>query len=105
MTSIDLIYASGKPHINNMELIVMDEHVIAGCLSHEEIIGLKQMFKGMYTHNSGTITVEELKHGLSKQGTRLLESEVKYLEAITTIEQVELNNGDKGVDQLADYNN
>ncbi|KAI7743470.1 hypothetical protein M8C21_011321, partial [Ambrosia artemisiifolia] len=51
----------------------------AGCLSEEEIMGLKQMFKGMDTDNSGTITVEELKEGLSKQGTKLTESEVKQL--------------------------
>jgi len=53
--------------------------VIAGCLSEEEIMGLKQMFKGMDSDNSGTITLEELKHGLSKQGTKLTESEVKQL--------------------------
>ncbi|KAG7010299.1 Calcium-dependent protein kinase 17 [Cucurbita argyrosperma subsp. argyrosperma] len=32
--------------------------VIAGCLSEEEIMGLKQMFKGMDTDNSGTITLD-----------------------------------------------
>ncbi|KAL5582680.1 hypothetical protein UlMin_015122 [Ulmus minor] len=53
--------------------------VIAGCLSEEEIMGLKQMFKGIDTDNSGTITLEELKHGLSKQGTKLTEYEVKQL--------------------------
>lgn len=53
--------------------------VIAGCLSEEEIMGLKEMFRGMDTDNSGTITLEELKHGLSKQGTKLSESEVKQL--------------------------
>ncbi|KAI3804418.1 hypothetical protein L1987_25941 [Smallanthus sonchifolius] len=53
--------------------------VIAGCLSEEEIMGLKEMFKGMDTDNSGTITVEELKEGLSKQGTKLSENEVKQL--------------------------
>ncbi|KAI5673808.1 hypothetical protein M9H77_14172 [Catharanthus roseus] len=53
--------------------------VIAGCLSEEEIMGLKQMFKGMDTDNSGTITLEELKHGLAKQGTKLSEYEVKQL--------------------------
>ncbi|KAE9596303.1 hypothetical protein Lal_00048724 [Lupinus albus] len=53
--------------------------VIAGCLSEEEIIGLKKMFKGMDTDNSGTITIEELKQGLSKQGTKLTEQEVKQL--------------------------
>ncbi|KAG6414029.1 hypothetical protein SASPL_126746 [Salvia splendens] len=53
--------------------------VIAGCLSEEEIMGLKQMFKGMDTDNSGTITLEELKKGLSKQGTKLSEYEVQQL--------------------------
>ncbi|XP_057956657.1 calcium-dependent protein kinase 2-like [Malania oleifera] len=53
--------------------------VIAGCLSEEEIMGLKEMFKGMDTDNSGTITLEELKQGLSKQGTKLTEYEVKQL--------------------------
>ncbi|KAK4780670.1 hypothetical protein SAY87_016776 [Trapa incisa] len=53
--------------------------VIAGCLSEEEIMGLKEMFRGMDTDNSGTITLEELKQGLSKQGTKLSEYEVKQL--------------------------
>ncbi|KAF5727590.1 Calcium-dependent protein kinase 17 [Tripterygium wilfordii] len=53
--------------------------VIAGCLSEEEIMGLKEMFKGIDTDNSGTITLEELKHGLAKQGTKLSEFEVKQL--------------------------
>ncbi|XP_050237207.1 calcium-dependent protein kinase 17-like [Mercurialis annua] len=53
--------------------------VIAGCLSEEEIIGLKEMFKGIDTDNSGTITLEELKQGLAKQGTKLSEFEVKQL--------------------------
>ncbi|KAM0953974.1 putative protein kinase CAMK-CDPK family [Dioscorea sansibarensis] len=53
--------------------------VIAGCLSEEEIRGLKEMFKNMDTDNSGSITLEELKQGLQKQGTKLTESEVKQL--------------------------
>ncbi|CAL0302142.1 unnamed protein product [Lupinus luteus] len=53
--------------------------VIAGCLSEEEIMGLKEMFKGMDTDNSGTITIEELKQGLAKQGTKLSEQELKQL--------------------------
>ncbi|KAI3450044.1 hypothetical protein Pfo_006709 [Paulownia fortunei] len=53
--------------------------VIAGCLSEEEIMGLKEMFKGIDTDNSGTITLEELKQGLAKQGTKLSEYEVKQL--------------------------
>ncbi|KAL2322367.1 hypothetical protein Fmac_026746 [Flemingia macrophylla] len=53
--------------------------VIAGCLSEEEIMGLKEMFREMDTDNSGTITIEELKQGLAKQGTKLTEQEVKQL--------------------------
>lgn len=53
--------------------------VIAGCLSEEEIIGLKEMFKSIDTDNSGTITLEELKQGLAKQGTKLSELEAKQL--------------------------
>lgn len=37
------------------------------------------MFKGMDTDNSGTITLEELKKGLSKSGTKLTECEVQQL--------------------------
>lgn len=60
--------------------------VIAGCLSEEEIMGLKQMFKSMDTDNSGTITLEELKQGLAKQGTKLSEYEVKQLmEAVSLL--------------------
>ncbi|KAK1373924.1 Calcium-dependent protein kinase 17 [Heracleum sosnowskyi] len=55
--------------------------VIAGCLSEEEIIGLKlkQMFKSMDADNSGTITLEELKKGLAQQGTKLSEYEATQL--------------------------
>ncbi|KAJ8446841.1 hypothetical protein Cgig2_016151 [Carnegiea gigantea] len=53
--------------------------VIAGCLSEEEIMGLKQLFKSIDTDNSGSITLEELKQGLQKQGTKLSEYEVKQL--------------------------
>ncbi|XP_076915363.1 calcium-dependent protein kinase 34-like [Bidens hawaiensis] len=63
--------------MNNFKKVAL--RVIAGCLSEEEIMGLKKMFKGMDSDNSGTITLEELKQGLSKQGTRLSESEVKQL--------------------------
>ncbi|KAF8751299.1 hypothetical protein HU200_012177 [Digitaria exilis] len=53
--------------------------VIAGCLSEEEIRGLKEMFKSMDADNSGTITVDELRRGLAKQGTKLTEDEVEQL--------------------------
>ncbi|KAL0437169.1 UNVERIFIED_CONTAM: Calcium-dependent protein kinase [Sesamum radiatum] len=53
--------------------------VIAGCLSEEEIMGLKEMFKSMDSDGNGTITLEELRQGLAKQGTKLSEYEVKQL--------------------------
>ena len=59
--------------------------MIAGCLSEEEIMGLKAMFKNMDADNSGTITLEELKQGLSNQGDKLSEYEVKQLmEAVSS---------------------
>ena len=53
--------------------------VIAGCLSEEEIRGLKEMFKNIDKDNSGTITLEELKNGLAKQGTKLSDNEIEQL--------------------------
>lgn len=56
--------------------------VIAGCLSEEEILGLKDMFQGMDTENSGTITIEEL----AKQGKKLSDQEFKQLmEAVSIL--------------------
>uniref|UniRef100_A0A5B6YKX9 non-specific serine/threonine protein kinase n=1 Tax=Davidia involucrata TaxID=16924 RepID=A0A5B6YKX9_DAVIN len=53
--------------------------VIAERLSEEEIGGLKQLFKMIDTDNSGTITFEELKAGLKRVGSELMESEIKSL--------------------------
>ena len=53
--------------------------VIAESMSPEEIQGLKEMFKAMDTDNSGSITFEELRDGLRKQGSKLAESEVRAL--------------------------
>nr|GLL28763.1 calcium-dependent protein kinase-like [Ipomoea trifida] len=53
--------------------------VIAENLSEEEIKGLKAMFANMDTDNSGTITYEELKSGLTRLGSKLTEAEVKQL--------------------------
>ncbi|KAI4973197.1 hypothetical protein ZWY2020_028905 [Hordeum vulgare] len=58
--------------------IVMRE-VIAGCLSEEEIKGLKEMFKDIDKDNSGTIMLEELKNELAKQGTKLSDNEIEQL--------------------------
>ncbi|GMH00324.1 hypothetical protein Nepgr_002163 [Nepenthes gracilis] len=53
--------------------------VIAERLSEEEIGGLKELFKMIDTDNSGTITFEELKVGLKRVGSELMESEIKSL--------------------------
>lgn len=53
--------------------------VIAQRLSEEEIGGLKELFKMIDTDNSGTITFEELKEGLKRVGSELMESEIKSL--------------------------
>lgn len=53
--------------------------VIAERLSEEEIGGLGQLFKMIDTDNSGTITFEELKSGLKRVGSNLMESEIKSL--------------------------
>lgn len=50
--------------------------VIAESLSEEEIAGLKQMFEMIDTDNSGHITFEELKAGISRIGSNLKESEI-----------------------------
>lgn len=59
--------------------VALHLQVIAENLSEEEIIGLKEMFKSIDTDDSGTITYEELKAGLTKMGTKLSESEVRQL--------------------------
>lgn len=53
--------------------------MIAERLSEEEIGGLKELFKMIDTDNSGTITYEELKDGLKRVGSNLMESEIKSL--------------------------
>ncbi|XP_019710864.1 calcium-dependent protein kinase 1 [Elaeis guineensis] len=59
--------------------------VIAENLSEDEIMGLKEMFKSMDTDNSGTVTLEELKAGLPKLGTKISESEVRQLMAAVDV--------------------
>ena len=59
--------------------------MVAGCLSEDEIMGLKEMFKSMDTDGSGTITIQELKEGLARQGNKLTEQEVQQLmEAVSS---------------------
>lgn len=60
-------------------------------------MGLKEMFRGMDTDNSGTITLEELKQGLAKQGTKLSEYEVKQLmEAVSCSISISIVSGGNG---------
>ncbi|CAO2035734.1 unnamed protein product [Urochloa humidicola] len=53
--------------------------VIAESVSDEEIAGLKEMFMAMYTDNSGAITYDELKEGLTKYGSTLKDTEIRDL--------------------------
>ncbi|KAK7841608.1 calcium-dependent protein kinase 29 [Quercus suber] len=63
--------------MNKMKKLALK--VIAENLSEEDIKGLKQMFNNMDTDKSGTITLEELKIGLTRLGSRLSETEIKQL--------------------------
>ncbi|AQK96755.1 Calcium-dependent protein kinase, isoform 2 [Zea mays] len=60
-------------------LLLLCMLVVAENLSDEEIMGLKEMFRSLDTDNSGTITLEELRSGLPKLGTKISESEIKQL--------------------------
>ncbi|KMS95385.1 hypothetical protein BVRB_008780 [Beta vulgaris subsp. vulgaris] len=60
--------------LKKLALMVMAEN-----LSDEEIKGLKEMFNNIDTDRSGTITLEELKEGLARLGSKLTESEIKQL--------------------------
>ncbi|EFJ22408.1 calcium dependent protein kinase 1 [Selaginella moellendorffii] len=60
--------------------------VIAESLSEEEIAGLKEMFKMMDTDNSGSITFDELKAGLERVGSNLVESEIRDLMAAADVD-------------------
>ncbi|XP_052202313.1 calcium-dependent protein kinase 33-like isoform X2 [Diospyros lotus] len=71
--------------MNKMKKLALK--VIAENLSKEEIQGLKQMFDNMDTDGSGTITLEELKTGLSKLGSKLTESEIKALMDAADVDQ------------------
>lgn len=73
--------------------ILLYKQVIAERLSEEEIGGLKQLFKMIDTDNSGTITYDELKHGLKRVGSDLTESEIRALmNAVLVLYSVSLFN-------------
>ncbi|KAJ7957132.1 Calcium-dependent protein kinase [Quillaja saponaria] len=77
---LDSAVLSRLKHFSAMnKLKKMALHVIAESLSEEEIGGLKELFKMIDTDNSGTITFDELKDGLKRVGSELMESEIKDL--------------------------
>ncbi|KAK9923809.1 hypothetical protein M0R45_032209 [Rubus argutus] len=53
--------------------------VIAERLSEEEIGGLRELFRMIDADGSGSITFDELKEGLRKVGSELMESEIRDL--------------------------
>lgn len=63
--------------MNKMKKIAM--RVIAERLSEEEIAGLNEIFKMMDTDCSGAITFDELKAGLERLGSCLMDSEIQTL--------------------------
>jgi calcium-dependent protein kinase len=65
----------GFSAMNNMKKVALQ--VIATSLPPQEIEGLRQLFESMDVDKSGTITVDELRDGLKKKGTRIKESELQ----------------------------
>ncbi|XP_058089046.1 calcium-dependent protein kinase 24-like isoform X2 [Magnolia sinica] len=77
---LDSAVLSRLKHFSAMnKLKKMALRVIAERLSEEEIGGLKELFKMIDTDNSGTITFDELKDGLRRVGSEMMESEIKAL--------------------------
>ncbi|KAJ8765345.1 hypothetical protein K2173_012042 [Erythroxylum novogranatense] len=77
---LDSAVLSRLKHFSAMnKLKKMALRVIAERLSEEEIGGLKELFRMIDTDNSGTITFDELKEGLKRVGSELMESEIKDL--------------------------
>ena len=66
--------------------------VIAENLSEEEIAGLKEMFKNIDKDDSGTITLEELKNGLAKHGTKLSDGEIQQLMEAVSFQSILFKN-------------
>ncbi|CAK9265884.1 unnamed protein product [Sphagnum jensenii] len=56
-------------------------------LSEEEITGLKEMFKMMDSDDSGSISFEELKEGLKKVGSILMEEDIRQLMDAADVDQ------------------
>eukprot|EP00271_Cylindrocystis_brebissonii_P022183 TRINITY_DN838_c0_g1_i1.p1 TRINITY_DN838_c0_g1~~TRINITY_DN838_c0_g1_i1.p1 ORF type:complete len:540 (+),score=94.11 TRINITY_DN838_c0_g1_i1:139-1758(+) len=60
--------------------------VIAKHLSGDEISRLKELFKSIDTDDSGSITYDEMKNGLLRQGTSLPESAIQELMASADVD-------------------
>ena len=45
-------------------------------MSEDDIVGLREMFKILDANNSGTITFEELREGLKRVGSNLMELKI-----------------------------
>ncbi|PWA35531.1 calcium-dependent protein kinase SK5 [Artemisia annua] len=70
-------YNYNSTYIHHCTIIKLE--VLAETLSEEEIGGLKELFKLIDTKKSGTITIEEMKEGMRRVSSDLLESEIKDL--------------------------
>ena len=60
--------------------------VIASNLPKEEIAGLKELFIGMDTDRSGTITISELREGLKQKGNKISEEELQRILGATDVD-------------------
>ncbi|CAH9080830.1 unnamed protein product [Cuscuta epithymum] len=77
INSVVLIRMKQFRAMNKMKQLALK--VIAETMPEEEIKGLKEMFKNIDTDGSGNITLDELKTGLAKLGSKLSEDEIKQL--------------------------
>eukprot|EP00891_Asterochloris_glomerata_P002436 jgi/Astpho2/2436/fgenesh1_pm.00044_%23_18_t len=60
--------------------------VMARNLSHDEISGLRQLFKSIDLDNSGTITVDELKAAVNKMGNKIQDEDLQMLMAAADVD-------------------
>lgn len=74
-----VVFCMSTPNTMTLRVLYASSQVIAESLSEEEIGGLKELFKMIDADNSGTITFDELKEGLKRVGSELMESEIKDL--------------------------
>ncbi|CAH9077645.1 unnamed protein product [Cuscuta europaea] len=85
INSVVLIRMKQFRAMNKMKQLALK--VIAETMPEEEIKGLKEMFKNIDTDRSGYITLDELKTGLAKLGSKLSEDEIKQLMVAADIDK------------------